>query len=163
MKRIMFITSVAVISLFLNSCTTTKQTSPTVANNAESTENKTLANSDPNLVEKYWKLVELYGNPVVYGENNDKNAHIIFKVHDNQFNGNASCNTIIGTYELKGMNRISISTKVSTMKMCLDMETETKFLQVLEMTDNYTVRNDTLSLNRARMAPLARFAAVYLE
>jgi heat shock protein HslJ len=43
----------------------------------------------------------------------------------------------------------------------MDMDTEKQFLQALQTTDSYTVRNDTLVLNRERTIPLARFAAVY--
>jgi heat shock protein HslJ len=144
-------------------CTSTKQTLPPAANKIENAENQPYTNNGKNIVEKYWKLLELYGNPIVPAADDAKNAHIIFKTEANQFNGNAGCNIITGDYELKGIDRIRISAKVSTMKMCFDMETETKFLQVLEMADSYAVRNDTLTLHRARMAPLARFVAVYLK
>jgi hypothetical protein len=40
------------------------------------------------------------------------------------------------------------------------MERETEFLKVFEMADNYSLSGTTLSLNKARMAPLARFEAV---
>ena len=49
------------------------------------------------------------------------------------------------------------------MMACPDMETETQFYKVLEMVDNYYHNNDTLILNKAKMAPLARFVAVYLR
>jgi hypothetical protein len=37
------------------------------------------------------------------------------------------------------------------------METEKLFMELLEMADNYTMADNVLSLNKARMAPLARF------
>ncbi|WP_374030704.1 META domain-containing protein [Bdellovibrio bacteriovorus] len=40
------------------------------------------------------------------------------------------------------------------------MPTEDNFAEVLQGVDNYTVDGDNLSLNKARMAPLARFKAV---
>jgi heat shock protein HslJ len=43
------------------------------------------------------------------------------------------------------------------------MELETQFLKVLEMADNYTIAGDNLVLNRARMAPLARFKSVVMN
>lgn len=48
---------------------------------------------------------------------------------------------------------------MSTMMACDNMEIETGFKKVLEQTDNYTVDGNTLSFNKARMAPLARFEA----
>jgi heat shock protein HslJ len=43
------------------------------------------------------------------------------------------------------------------------MEVETAFHDVLKMVDNYSLSGDRLTLNRARMAPLARFEAVHLR
>lgn len=37
---------------------------------------------------------------------------------------------------------------------------EQKFIQVLDQADNLSTDGETLSLNKARMAPLARFQAV---
>ena len=125
-------------------------------------ENYTLTKVDQNLVEKYWKLLELYGNPITPA-NNAKEAHIIFHIDGNRFSGDAGCNRLMGSYQTKEHNRIVLSSAATTMMMCLNMETETKFLQVLETADSYLVQNDTLILNRARMAPLARFVAVYLR
>jgi heat shock protein HslJ len=156
MKKTIFIVGVVLFTLSIVSCKTAKQ----APGGAEQVPAGSVNND---LVEKYWKLIELYGHPVTPATDNAKTAHIIFKKSDNQFHGNAGCNTIIGNYELKEHNRIVISPKMSTLMMCLDMETETRFLQVLETADSYLVRNDTLTLNRARMAPLARFVAVYLR
>jgi heat shock protein HslJ len=157
MKKISFVMGMVVLALSINNCKSTQQ-APAANNKVVDTETK--ADADQGLTEKYWKLLELYGNPITPGA---KEAHIIFKMEGNQFNGNAGCNSFAGTYELKGPDRLTIVNPVATMMMCLDMETETNFLKVLKMVDSYAVRNDTLSLHRARMAPLARFVAVYLR
>lgn len=120
-----------------------------------------LAKVDMNLVEKYWKLTELMGKSVVTPEGG-KEAFMILKMEGNRVNGNSGCNTFNGSYTLKPGNRIQFSQMASTMMMCLNMETEKKMNEVLGMADNYVVNGDTLVLNRARMAPLARFVAVYL-
>ena len=148
--------------LCINACKTQNKVS-------DNTDNIFLENAQDNtkvdlaLVEKYWQLIELYGNPIIAGENIDKMPHIILKMDGNRFNGNTGCNRIVGTYQTKAPDRIKFSETVSTKMMCLNMETETKFLQVLEAADSYIAKNDTLMLNRARMAPLARFVAVYLR
>jgi heat shock protein HslJ len=43
------------------------------------------------------------------------------------------------------------------------MDSESMFLKALQMADTYDVRGDTLILNKARMASLARFRAVYMK
>lgn len=50
-----------------------------------------------------------------------------------------------------------------TRMACIKPTVEEAFIKVLETADNYTVKNDTLQLNKARMAPLAKFVAVYLK
>jgi len=42
------------------------------------------------------------------------------------------------------------------------MDVEQAFYEVLSNADNYSLTGDHLTLNRARMAPLARFKAAYL-
>jgi heat shock protein HslJ len=115
------------------------------------------ATQDELITDKYWKLVELSGNPVE-SDTTSRAAHIIFRNGENKFNGNTGCNTMAGTYELKEMNKISLSNIISTKMACMDdMETETQFLRILNEADSYVLSGDTLILNRARMAPLARF------
>lgn len=114
------------------------------------------------VVEKYWKLVELNGKEIKASENESREPHFILKLENSRVTGNGGCNSFFGSYTIQAGNRISFSQMGSTMMACLNMETESQFLRALEMADNYTINGDTLSLNRARMAPLARFVAVYM-
>ena len=113
------------------------------------------------IVEKYWKLVELNGVEITSSEHQATEPHFILKVENNRVVGHGGCNSTNGSYVIENGNRIKFSQMISTMMACMDMETEANFLRALNTADNYTINNDTLSLNRARMAPLARFAAVY--
>lgn len=114
---------------------------------------------DRMLVEKYWKLVELYGKPVT----SPVEAHVIFHIEGSRYSGNAGCNRISGSYRARDNARISFSQPAATQMMCLSMDTETMFKDVIVRADSYSVQGDTLVLNRARMAPLARFVAVYMQ
>lgn len=113
--------------------------------------------------EKYWKLTELYGKPVTMDSTFRKEPHIIFKNAENRFNGHGGCNGFSGTYELRSGNRISISNAISTQMACPNLEIETQFLKALQTADNFNVVGDELVLNKARMAPLARFKTVYMK
>jgi len=118
------------------------------------------------ITEKYWKLIEINGKPVVWDESATREAFIILKDNDNRVNGHGGCNTLSGTYEIdRTASRIKFSQMASTMMACLNMEVENNLKRALEMADNYSLSADGkyLSLNRARMAPLARFEVVYLK
>ena len=151
---------VLVLSVGIFNCTTQQETQ------SGDREAAKVSTFDNNITEKYWKLVELYGQKVVRSKNQAKDVHFILKVKDNKVIGHGGCNSFNGTYELQGMNRIRFSKMASTMMACLDasgMETESQFFKVLETADNYNVNGDTLLLNKARMAPLAKFEAVYFK
>ncbi|HEX5789450.1 MAG TPA: copper resistance protein NlpE N-terminal domain-containing protein [Woeseiaceae bacterium] len=114
--------------------------------------------NDPAIEGRRWRLVELRGQPVAAGEN-AQGATLTLRPEDAVAAGNASCNTFSGTYAIKSGQRISFGRNMAvTMKACPDMSVESALLEVLQQADNYSLGEDgTLSLNRARMAPLARF------
>lgn len=117
---------------------------------------------DASLEETYWKLTELMGQSVPRPETGSKEVHIILKA-GNRLQGFAGCNNIMGSYEVKNEFSITFSGVASTLMACPDMKTEDTLKKILEQVDNYTIKGNNLSLNRAKMAPLARFEAVYLK
>lgn len=118
--------------------------------------------TDNRIVEKYWKLVELNGQAVELTEGM-REPFLILKSEDNRVNGNSSCNGFFGSYELnEETQRISFSQMGGTMMACMNMELERGFLDMLQNVDNYSINGDRMTLNKARMAPLAVFEAVYL-
>lgn len=122
---------------------------------------KALADSsNAELAETYWRLTELMGKPVEAVAQGKKEVHIILKQEDNRIQGFAGCNTINGEYELKPGNRIRFSKVTATLMACPDMNIENQLKKVIERADNYAIKGNMLSLNKARMAPLARFEAV---
>lgn len=114
------------------------------------------------VTEKYWKLVELRGQPVPKLE---REPHLILKAEGGRVNGFGGCNRFTGSYNLdEAASRIGFGQIASTMMACPSgMEVEKAFHDVLRTVDNYSLNGDRLTLNRARMAPLARFEAVYLR
>ncbi|KYP14267.1 copper resistance protein NlpE N-terminal domain-containing protein [Flavihumibacter sp. CACIAM 22H1] len=115
------------------------------------------------LTEKYWKLVELNGQPVSLPAGSQKEPHMILHTAGNRITAQGGCNSFMGSFELKEGNRIRFSKMAGTLMACPDMDIEARFTKVLEMADNYNLDGDKLVLNKARMAPLARFEAVYLK
>ena len=143
MKKLTFLAMAAAIICTFSACKSQKAT-------AAKTEVKN------ELTGKYWKLVELNGAAV------ESKAHIKFKA-DGTVNGNLGCNTFNGVYTQQEGNRIKFDKMVNTQMMCLDMSVEDELKRVLQIADNYNLTDKQFVLNRARMAPLARFEAVYME
>lgn len=120
-------------------------------------------NSDSDVREKYWKLIELRGKPISLGEEQQREAHLILKF-DGRIVGSTGCNRMMGSYTLENENRIRFSQIASTLMACYDVPYEQDFLRALEQVDNYTLQKDTLSLAKAdNTTPLARFVVVYLH
>ena len=125
-------------------------------------ENYVLTRIGEGLTERYWKLVELNGKPVPALQ---REPYMILKAEGTRVNGFGGCNGFSGSYELdEAASRIRFGQVASTMMACTSgMDVEGAFHQVLRTVDNYSLNGDRLTLNRARMAPLARFEAVYLR
>lgn len=116
------------------------------------------------ITEKYWKLKTLEGKVIKMAENQDREIYFILKTDDNRVRGFAGCNTITGNYKLEEGNRIRFSKMATTLMICPDVDVnESEFLKVFELADNYTIKDDVLSLNVGRRAPLAVFEAVYFN
>ncbi len=118
---------------------------------------------DVGITDKYWKLVELNGQKIPTPEVGGKEAHFVMSSSEKKIHGNNGCNGFNGSYELMEGNRIQFSKIATTMMACMNVPYENEYLKVFEMADNYTIQGNTLSLNKARIAPLARFEAVALK
>ena len=113
------------------------------------------------LASKKWRLIEIMGKPVEpkSGEGND--VFMTFDADENRVTGFGGCNHFFGQFEWEGELRVRFSKMGRTQKFCAEtMELENEFFELIETVDNYTVHEDVLSLNRARMAPLLRFEAM---
>lgn len=124
----------------------------------ETTQKKYTLEKVSNIVGKHWKLIELNGEKITSPE--PKEPYFILSVENSRISGSGNCNSFNGTYILTNGNRITISPLASTMMACLNMEIDSQLFRLMDMADNYIINRDTLSLNRARMATLARFVIV---
>lgn len=112
--------------------------------------------TDVQLENKEWILFEIRGEKVTVQEDK-KHPYIFLDLETSRYSGNGSCNNFFGNYELKQGSMISFGPAASTMMACLDLATERQFLDVLPLVDNYSIKDDTLSLNMSKAAPLAKF------
>jgi copper homeostasis protein (lipoprotein) len=107
-----------------------------------------------------WELIEIMGKPVTKSETQREAIFMTFNAEKNSVNGFGGCNNFMGGFEIKEGNRIKLEQMASTMMACENMEMESTFMETLQQVDNYTMKDNVLSLNRAKMAPLLRFTAV---
>ncbi|BAQ66497.1 copper resistance protein NlpE N-terminal domain-containing protein [Geminocystis sp. NIES-3709] len=129
----------------------------------EKTENMENSESqEVSLINTRWELVEIMGKPVTKTENQRQAIFMMFSNTDdnNRVNGFGGCNNFMGGFEMKEGNRINFEQMASTMMACENIEMETTFMETLQQIDNYTMKDNVLSLNRAKMAPLLKFTAI---
>jgi heat shock protein HslJ len=125
-------------------------------------EDHALTKVEPQITGWRWTLVELRGQPVT---GLTRAPFLVLNAADNRATGFGGCNSFSGAFVLEQATlRLRFERMISTLRACTSgMETEQALHQVLEMVDNYSLAGDEMSLNRARMAPLARFVASYPE
>jgi len=152
MKKIVFFAATAMMVLGMTACNCSKKQTTETDKSVKSAKSMVLTN-------QHWKLTELMGKTI---ENQTPEAYIVFQ-DDGAVNGCLGCNRFNGTYTLQDGNRIRFSQLANTQMMCLNMDVETELSKVFQMVDNYNLSEGKLVLNRARMAPLARFEAVANE
>ena len=113
-------------------------------------------NGNPTIEDKRWQLTELFGKPV---KGTPESHYIIFHSKERRVEAKANCNIMLRNYTIKNEFRLKIEQGISTMMACPD-DMEKELAQVLDQADNCSSDGKTLSLNKARMAPLARFELV---
>jgi heat shock protein HslJ len=111
------------------------------------------------ITDRKWKLVELAGKPVA-DQVNGKEPFLLLQKSEGRYSGTGGCNGVGGTFTFQDSGRIKFTQGMSTKMFCDQMEVENGFNEALIAADNFTISGDNLSLNKARMAPLARFKAV---
>lgn len=140
-------------SIAMLACDTTKKASSAKSSNPE-------MGQDATITDKYWKLVEINGQAIKAPKDTEREPHFVLKKSKGQVIGNGGCNGFSGNFTMEEGMRIRFSDLISTMMYCDDATFESDFMRALETADNYSVNGDMLTLNRARMAPLARFMLV---
>jgi heat shock protein HslJ len=151
--------TILLLAVFITGCQSIRvtSTSPLVE---ETSQKKSI---EP-IVEKYWKLIKLNGQEVKMAENQEREMYFMLTATDNNVKGFGGCNGLSGSYELENENRIKFSQMLTTLRACINPTIrETEFMQVFEIANNYTFKDDTLILNIGKRAPLAVFEAIYFQ
>ncbi|MCL2417560.1 MAG: META domain-containing protein [Bacteroidales bacterium] len=158
MKKMLFYMTMFAVVLNITACGSNQQqgTQTTTVSNI-STPARTAPVKTASVTDTHWTLVELNGNPVEASSG----VFIFMNSSDGRVHGNLSCNSFSGSFTLQEGNRISFSQLVNTQMLCIaGMEIEAEMSRILQLADNYNLTETQFVLNRARMAPLARFEVV---
>ncbi|AZB24903.1 META domain-containing protein [Chryseobacterium bernardetii] len=140
MKSLYYYLSALFLAVFLVSCQT-----------------QTAQKHTTDITGKKWKLTELNGKPIEL-KNPKNNPYFKLNMEGMRYEGHAGCNGLGGTFEIKqDVMRIKFNQGMSTMMACEDLDIENQFTKAILAADNYSVNGNTLTLNKARMAPLAKF------
>ncbi len=114
------------------------------------------------LVNIYWKLTELKGQPASLGAG-QKELHVVFTSEGNRVSGFSGCNRFSGTYAKKG-SRLHFGPMAATMMTCVEsMQQEQAFLRTIGVTTRYTILNNNLTLYSAAEQVVMRLEAVCLK
>lgn len=138
--------------LFIGGCTASSSLTSVFEPQKESA-------SSEKIEDIHWKLTSLFGKKLVLDEAQRK-PYILLRSENNRVQGFGGCNQLMGSYMLKEGMRIRFSQIASTMMACPSLEDEQALFRILEEADNYSLKEGILTLNKARMAPLAIFEAV---
>ncbi len=112
---------------------------------------------------KYWKAVEIMGEPVEMPEGMSQEPYI--KLNEmGEISGHGGCNSFFGKFKLEGKNFIQFSDFGMSEMECQYESYDQKLMEALNMTRQYTTRGeDEMQLIVGKRAPLAVFKAVYME
>ncbi|SIS47557.1 Heat shock protein HslJ [Zobellia uliginosa] len=103
-----------------------------------------------------WQVVELKGKPV---NGTPETHYLIFHSKEGRLEAKMNCNVLSKSYRITDQFKITIDQGISTMMACPD-HLEAEFNKALDMADNIAVGNGTMTINKARMAPLVSLKLV---
>lgn len=127
MKKLIFITVIA-FGLGSVGCKTKKTTSE---------------NSDYALLNATtWEVAALEKNPI---DKNQNIPSITFNTDEMRISGSGGCNKISGTFKAQAnSDQMSFSQTIATRMACINMETESTFLKLLEKVSSFKVEKNKL-------------------
>ncbi len=109
-----------------------------------------------NIEDKKWEIIEIFGEKV---NGTSETHYLIFHSKDNKLEAKGNCNIMLRNYSITNQYRIKINQGITTMMACPD-NFEADLIKLLDIADNISFTNETLSLNKGRMAPLMRLKLI---
>jgi copper homeostasis protein (lipoprotein) len=110
-------------------------------------------NGNPTVEDQRWQLIELNGKAV---QGKPETHYIVFHSKEGRIEAKANCNIMSWSYTIKNELQLKTEKGISTLMACPD-NLEDELSGAISKADNLSTDGENLSLNKARMAPLARF------
>jgi ecotin len=117
---------------------------------------KSSGTKNTTIEDKRWRLIELNGKAI---KGTADSHYLIFHTKDTKIEAKANCNVMHFGYQLKNETQLIVKPGISTKMACPDT-IEQDFITALTGADNVTADGMYLSINKGKMAPLARFELV---
>jgi len=118
--------------------------------------------STAELLNTYWKLIEIAGEPVVTKQG-QREMKLTLHVEENKVNGFGGCNSFFGTY-IHDTGSLKFGPLAATRKFCADsMDQESQFFKLLSAVTGYTINGQVLDLIDDQGKPVLKLEAVYLK
>ena len=136
--------SIAFLFFFISSCkkTVTQQDSNT--SSTETIEKKSV--SMTTLLNDIWVLESINDVPIDKNIYHDNLPYVEFHITDSKVLGFTGCNQFNGNMEANDDKGIQLSQLISTKKACIPPQNESAFLQLLQNSNNYDIREGKLYL-----------------
>ena len=120
------------------------------------------ARSTAELLNTYWKLVQL-GDQVVTTPESAREIHVVLHSENQRVAGFSGCNRMMGSYVLDGP-KIRFAQMGGTMMACVpDVELERKFLAMFPQVARWEISGETLRLLDEEGQTLAAFESRYMK
>jgi copper homeostasis protein (lipoprotein) len=114
------------------------------------------------LLNNYWKLIQVNDMTVTPAEGQRAEPHIVLHQANKRLTGHGGCNSLSGTYTIKG-DSIAFSGIVSTRMMCYEMSTEMLFMNTIKEVNRYRITGDTLRVFKSESDGAAVFVFDYFK
>ena len=114
------------------------------------------------LLNTYWKLIEIDGESVVTKQG-QREMKLTLHTEENKVNGYGGCNSFFGTYALDA-DSLTFGPLAATRKYCADsMDQESQFFKLLSEVVSYAINGQVLHLNSDKGKSSLKLEAVYLK
>jgi len=114
------------------------------------------------LVNTYWKLIELNGQPAALGAG-ERELNMVLTSEGKHVRGFSGCNRFTGSYE-QNESQLRLKPLVATRMACREgMEQEQRFLDALGSVRRFSISGDSLTFYTGEQRPILRFHAIALR